>query len=68
MKREKKQNNQYAEFHSERIRNLIGEIPTSLSHCGMAIIIIIMAVLILIFFIVPYPYGQGESIFQHFFF
>lgn len=68
MKTKKEQRNNYSELHSEKIRNLINETPSSLAHWGIVTIAIITAVLALIGFLIPYPYGKGETIFQHFFF
>ncbi len=64
----KEEQNNYSELHSEKIRNLINEMPSSLACFGIIIIVIIIVVLTLIGFLVHYPYGEGETIFQHFFF
>lgn len=56
------------ELRSEKVRNIIGTIPTALVRWGFAITIIILVILMLVVFLVPYPYGAGETIFQHLFF
>ena len=48
------------ELRSEKVRNLLGEIPPSL-----VIIIAIFLVLLLLVCFMPYPHSQGESILQH---
>ncbi len=56
------------ELRSEKVRNIIGTIPPALVRWGIAVIIIIFFILMLVIFFVPYPYGTGETIFQHLFF
>lgn len=56
------------ELRSEKVRNIIGTIPPTLVRWGTAVIIIILVILMLVVFLVPYPYGAGETIFQHLFF
>lgn len=53
------------ELRSEKVRNLIGEIPPSLIRWGTVIIVAIFLALILVLCFVPYPYSNGESILQH---
>lgn len=53
------------ELRSEKVRNLLGEIPPSLVQWGTVIIIAIFLALILIVSFVPYPYSYNESILQH---
>lgn len=53
------------ELRSEKVRNIIGTIPPALVRWSVAILAIIIVILVLIVFLVPYPYGAGESIFQH---
>ena len=52
-------------LRSEKIRNLLGEIPPSLVRWGTVIIVAIFLALLLVVGFVPYPYSQGESILQH---
>ena len=53
------------ELRSEEVRNIIGTVPTVLVRWGIAIIIFILVILMLVVFLVPYPYGEGETIFQY---
>lgn len=53
------------ELRSEKVRNIIGEIPPALVRWGIAIIVIIFAVLLAIVLCVKFPYGNGETILQH---
>lgn len=55
------------ELKSEDVRKTINEIPSALVNWGITIIIIIFVTLISIIVFVPYPYGNGESIFDHLF-
>lgn len=56
------------ELRSEKVRKIIGTIPPALVRWSIVIITIILVMLILVLFLVPYPYGAGETIFQHMFF
>ena len=64
---EKKKNESHAtiELRSEKLRNLLGEIPPSLVRWGTLIIVAIFLVLLLVVCFMPYPHSQGESILQH---
>ena len=53
------------ELRSEKVRNLLGEIPPALVRWGTVIIVAIFLALLLVVCFVPYPYSQGESILQH---
>lgn len=53
------------ELRSEKVRNLLGEIPPSLVRWGTVIIVAIFLALLLVVCFVPYPHSQGESILQH---
>ena len=55
------------ELHSEKVRNLLGEIPPALVRWGTVIIVAIFLILLLVVCFVPYPHSQGENIFQHLF-
>lgn len=55
----------HIELRSEKVRNIIGEIPPVLVRWGLAIIAIIFIVLLAIALCVKYPYGNGETILQH---
>ena len=54
------------ELRSEKVRNLLGEIPPALVRWGSVIIVAIFLVLLLVVCFVPYPHLKGESILQHF--
>ncbi|WMI96697.1 hypothetical protein [Bacteroides fragilis] len=68
MEIERNNGSELVELRSEKVRNIIGTIPSALVHWGIAVITIILVILILVVFLVPYPYGVGETIFQHMFF
>lgn len=53
------------ELRSEKVRNLLGEIPPSLVRWGTVIIVAIFLVLLLVVCFMPYPHSNGESILQH---
>jgi len=53
------------ELRSEKVRNLLGEIPPALVRWGTVIIVAIFLALLLVVCFVPYPHSQGESILQH---
>ena len=53
------------ELRSEKVRNLLGEIPPPLVRWGTTIIVAIFLVLLLVVCFMPYPHSQGESILQH---
>lgn len=57
--------NSEIELRSDKVRNLLGEIPPSLVRWGTVIIVAIFMILLLIVCFVPYPHSQGESILQH---
>ena len=54
-------------LRSEKVRNLLGEIPPALVQWGTVIIVAIFLILLLVVCFVPYPHSQGESILQHLF-
>jgi hypothetical protein len=53
------------ELRSEKVRNLLGEIPPALVRWGTVIIMAIFLTLLLVICFMPYPYSNGESILQH---
>lgn len=53
------------ELRSEKVRNLLGEIPPALVRYGTVIIVAIFLMLLLIVCFMPYPYSNEESILQH---
>lgn len=56
---------QRIELRSEKVRNIIGEIPPALVRWGIAVIAIVVIMLLLAVLCIPYPYGNGETIFRH---
>ena len=61
----KKKSSNEIELRSEKVRNLLGEIPSSLIGWGTVIIFAIFLILLLVVCFMPYPYSNGESILQH---
>lgn len=55
------------ELRSEKVRNILGEVPNKLIRWGIAVTCIIFALLIAAVLFVKFPYGQGETIFGHLF-
>lgn len=53
------------ELRSQKVRQLIGEIPPSLVRWGIAVIAVIFIALIAAVSLLPYPYSGGESILRH---
>lgn len=53
------------ELRSEKVRKLIGDIPSSLVIWGTAIIAIILFTLLTVNCLLPYPYSDGETIIEH---
>ena len=53
------------DIRSEKVRQLLGEIPPSLVRWGIAVIAIIFAALVAAVCLLPYPYSGGESILRH---
>ena len=54
------------ELRSDKVRELLGEIPPSLVRWGTAIIAIVFIGLVAAVCLLPYPYSNGESILRHF--
>ena len=65
MNKMKNQMSDNIELRSEKVRDLLGEIPPSLVRRGTVIIVVIFLALILVVCFVPYPHSQGESILKH---
>lgn len=53
------------ELRSEKVRNLLGEIPPTPVRWGTVIIVAIFLALLLVVCFVPYPHSSGESILQY---
>lgn len=66
MEKKKEDTTEKIELRSEKVRQLLGEIPPSLVRWGTAIICLIFAALICASLFIPSPYGDGEeSILMH---
>lgn len=57
--------NKEIELRSEKVRNLLGEIPPALVRWGTVIIMVVFLILLLVLCFMPYPHSNGESILQH---
>ncbi len=55
------------EIRSGKVRNILGEVPNPIIRWGISILFIIFIGLILIVLKLRFPYGNGESIWQHIF-
>lgn len=55
------------ELRSEKVRDILGTIPNGLLRWGIVTIVVIFATLIGIVLCVEFPYGNGETIFEHIF-
>lgn len=53
------------ELHSEKVRSLLGEIPSPFLRWGTVIIVVIILVLLLVICIIPYPDLKSESILHY---
>lgn len=53
------------ELRSEKVRQILGEVPNKFILWGVAVTCLIFAILILIVLLTKYPYGDGETIFEH---
>ena len=63
----KTSNQSHIEIRSEKVRNIIGANPPKFISWGIVIIILFFLVFFVFVLNLPYPYGSGETIFQHFF-
>lgn len=61
----KKKSSEEIELRSEKVRNLLGEIPPSIIRWGTVIIVAIFLILLLVICFMTYPYSNGESILQY---
>lgn len=53
------------ELHSEKVRLLMEELPTSVVLWGIVIIAVVFIALIAALCLLPYPYSNGETIIWH---
>ena len=63
----KTSNQSHIEIRSEKVRNIIGTNPPELISWGIIVIILVFMVLLALVLNLSYPYGSGETVFQHFF-
>lgn len=61
----KKTTDEKIELRSEKVRQLIGEIPPSLVRWGAVVIALVFISLIISLCLVPYPYSGGGSILRY---
>ena len=61
----KKEKSNDIELRSEKVRELLGEVPPALVRWGTVLIVAIFLILLLTVCFMPYPYSHGESILQH---
>lgn len=55
-----------SELRSEKVRNLLGDVPSPLVQWGTVAIVAIVLILLLVICFVPYPHSPyGESILLH---
>ena len=52
-------------IRSKKVRQLLGEIPSSLTRLGIIIILIIFVALLFTIFFLPYPYSADKTIIQY---
>lgn len=53
------------ELRSEKVRKLIGVIPSSLERWGIVVIAIVFIALLAAVYFLPYPYSPEITILQH---
>lgn len=54
------------EIHSEKVRKLLGDIPSALTSWGGLVILMIFIALMMVLVFTPYPHSPyGESILTH---
>ena len=54
-----------SDLRSLKVRYLVGNIPSTLVYCGIITLIVISIALIATIMLLPFPYSDGESIFEH---
>jgi len=54
-------------LHSQKVKKLLGEKPPILIRYGTLIGILLVIIIGIILFLIPYPNGEGESVYKHFF-
>lgn len=53
------------ELRSTKVRRIMGEKPSIILRYGTVLIIILFVVLLAIVLSQPFPYGNGETVFQY---
>lgn len=53
------------ELRSNKVRDILGEVPNKFIRWGTVIVCLFFAILIAVILCLKYPYGNGESIFEH---
>ncbi len=56
------------ELRSEKVRNILSEVPNGLVRWGIAVICIFFVMLITAISFIQFPYGKNETIFEYMFF
>lgn len=59
--------NDRIEIRSEKVRKILGEVPAKFLRWGISIICVIFAIIIACVLCIKFPYGNGETIFEHIF-
>jgi hypothetical protein len=65
--RRKEPSHDRIELRSDKVRQILGEVPHSLLRWGIAVICMIFVLLMAFILFVKYPYGNGETILEHIF-
>ena len=60
-------NQSHIEIRSEKVRRIIGANPPKFVSWGIIVIMLLYVALFVFVLSLPYPYGGGETIFQHLF-
>lgn len=51
--------------HSEKIEDILGAVPSSLTRWNTIVILVILIICIIVICTFSYPYSEGESIIHH---
>ncbi len=57
----------YDDTHSEKVRKILSDMPQGIARWGILVICVIFVVIFAIVLSAEYPYGNGETIFDHIF-
>ncbi len=61
----KSETNDKIELSSEKVRNILGEVPNIFIRWGISILCILFVIIIAVVMSFEYPHGHGETIFEH---